>query len=110
MPNNNNNNNNNNNVNNHPFVGGIVLVRAQKAGVHCGRLESYGNFVHLAESRRVWSWSGAFSCSELAVAGPASGRIADSVPNLTIPIEDVGEIILMSQEAWSKISKMDSSE
>jgi len=99
-----------NNENNHPFIGGIVLVRAQKAGVHCGRLESYGDFVHLAESRRIWNWEGAFTCSELATAGPESGRIADNVPHLTIPVSDVGEVILMSPEAWAKISKMDSSE
>ena len=50
-----------------------VIVRAHTAGVHAGYLVSrVGDTVVLAESRRLWQWSGA-SLSQVANTGPASG-------------------------------------
>ena len=51
-----------------------VLVRTEKAGVHFGFLEyeearDGGYYVTLVNTRRVWSWSGANSLSDLALKG-----------------------------------------
>lgn len=47
-----------------------VLIRTTTAGVHFGTLISRNGLeVHLGESRRLWSWSGALSLSEIAANG-----------------------------------------
>lgn len=47
-----------------------VIVRTFSAGVHTGLLIARdGKEVELSESRRIWSWEGAMSLSEIAVSG-----------------------------------------
>ncbi len=47
-----------------------VLIRTSGAGVHYGILESrQGQETHLLNSRRIWSWNGALSLSEIATTG-----------------------------------------
>jgi hypothetical protein len=51
-------------------AGDYVLVRTFSAGVHVGVFMSRrGKEVWLTSARRVWSWAGANSCSELANNG-----------------------------------------
>ena len=67
---------------NHPATGKYVVVRAYAAGVHVGVLVSaQGGEVHLTDSRRIWSWAGALSCSEIAAAGISGGKVAVTLPN-----------------------------
>jgi hypothetical protein len=48
----------------------FVIIRTYSAGVHFGTLESRkGKEVVLSNSRRVWSWSGAASLSQMAMEG-----------------------------------------
>jgi hypothetical protein len=50
--------------------GTFVLVRTYSAGVHFGTLEEFeGQYVKLSNARRLWSWSGALSLSEVAMNG-----------------------------------------
>lgn len=62
--------------------GKYCIVRTRSAGVHAGTVVSRrGLEVTLKDSRRIWYWKGALSCSELSLRGPQSGsKLADSVP------------------------------
>lgn len=68
-----------------------VVVRTFSAGVHIGVLESrHGKEVVLSDARRLWSWQGAKTLSEVATAGVSAGsRISAAVPliELTEAIE-----------------------
>lgn len=92
----------------HPLLNQIVLIRAQKAGLHYGVLADYNSeYVYLTDSRRIWSWEGgALSCSELSQKAPDEAKIACVVPHLTIPIADIGEVLLMSPVAVTKLNSM----
>ena len=47
-----------------------VLIRTYSAGVHFGTLMGKeGQEVHLSNARRLWSWQGALSLSEIASKG-----------------------------------------
>ena len=51
-----------------------VLVRTEKAGAHLGYLSSIKAkdgvyYITLTNSRRIWSWSGANSLTDLALKG-----------------------------------------
>lgn len=51
-------------------TGTFVLIRTYSAGVHFGSLISRsGQEVHLSNARRLWSWTGALSLSEVASNG-----------------------------------------
>lgn len=65
----------------HPAVGKYCVVRTYSAGVHAGVLQSArGTEVTLTDSRRIWSWTGALSCSEIATTGISGGKVAVAVP------------------------------
>lgn len=67
------------------FVGRWVVVRSSASGVWWGRLLSAeGDTVLLAEARRCWHWTGADSCSGLALRGPTGDRIASPVPEQAV--------------------------
>ena len=82
----------------HPAVGKYCIVRTYSAGVHAGVLEkANGTEVTLTDSRRIWSWTGALSCSEIAVAGITGGKVSVAVP--TQYLTEAIEIIPASAEA-----------
>lgn len=66
-------------------IGHAVVVRSSQSGVWFGRLEQAEPdgpglvACRLTAGRRIWSWTGAGSCSGLAAQGPRSGRIASPV-------------------------------
>ncbi len=69
-----------------------VIVRTYSAGVHCGVLESRkGQEVRLSNTRRIWSWKGAKTLSELSLRGLdiSSSRVSEPVKSneLTQAIE-----------------------
>lgn len=86
-------------------IGCRVIVRARNAGVHYGTLVSAGDFITLHQSHRIWKWEGAFTLSEVSQKGITGGRVAMEVPQISIPIQDVGEVITLSKEADEIISK-----
>lgn len=66
--------------------GVYVVVRTYSAGVHVGTLASRdGREVTLAAARRIWSWRGANSLHEVAVAGVGDGsRVSEPVPSVLL--------------------------
>lgn len=75
------------------------IIRASDAGVHMGTVHSIkGTTVLLRSSRRIYSWSDAFTLSEVAVHGPGDGsRIARELS--WIAIRDACEVLPISDEA-----------
>ena len=83
-----------------PNIGKYVVVRTYAAGVHFGILASYDAHTRhavLAEARRLWSWSGAFTLSAVAKSGVSGGKLSAELP--TIEVARVEEIIPCSSEA-----------
>ena len=67
------------------MIGRFVIVRTYSAGVHIGTLQSInGTEVVLSQSRRIWSWSGAFTLSKVATEGIASGKLSCFVPEILL--------------------------
>lgn len=74
-----------------------VLIRTYSAGVHFGTLISRsGQEVHLKNARRLWSWSGALSLSEVANKGIDISKSKISVPVEEIILTQAIEIIPVS--------------
>ena len=64
-------------------IGKVVLVRSRGSGVWIGTLaarsaSAAGHSVSLTNARRIWSWTGAAECSQLAMTGPKGGKIGVS--------------------------------
>lgn len=86
----------------HETVGKYCLVRSYAAGVHVGVVESVtdslsGREVKLSDTRRIWSWSGALSCTEIATHGITGGKM--SVVSPVNFVNQAIEIIPVSKEA-----------
>lgn len=80
--------------------GDFVIVRAKDAGVHAGTFVTrYGREVTLTNARRIWSWEGAISLSELAVYGPAFPEKCEFAVPVDIEILDACEVIRCTPEA-----------
>lgn len=83
-----------------PISDKIVLVRTYSAGVHFGeQVVRNGKEIVLANARRLWSWQGACSLSQVAVDGVdvANSKISVSVPEITLT--EAIEIITMTAKA-----------
>lgn len=81
------------------MVGCYVVVRASAAGVHCGTLVCrMGQEVRLANARRIWSWTGAFTLNAVATDGVGEGSRL-GVPVELIDILDACEVIVCSTAA-----------
>ena len=63
-----------------------VVVRTYTAGVHCGELVSLkGKEVALSNTKRIWSWTGAWTLNEIASVGPGEGsKISCAAPSNTL--------------------------
>ena len=83
--------------------GPFVVIRTFSAGVHVGELvKRDGKEVELANSRRVWSWAGARTLSEMSQRGVAKGsKLSEVVPSITLT--EAIEIIPCSVEARSNL-------
>lgn len=80
------------------MIGKQVLIRAQAAGVHYGELvELNGQMAHLKNARRLWSWQGALSLSEIAMKGVTLGSSKISVPVDEIILTTAIEIIPLNK-------------
>ena len=90
----------------HPYTGKKVLVRTYASGVHIGTLKEYNQSrsIFLTDSQRIHQWSGAFTLSKVATVGITGGRI--SCINPEIYIEQVEEIMIISEKALDSIAKL----
>lgn len=80
--------------------GKFVLIRTINAGVHFGTLEEMdGQIVRLSRARRLWSWSGALSLSEVAMDGVNISSSKISVPVDEIVLTQAIEIIPVSEKS-----------
>lgn len=78
----------------------FVLIRTYASGVHFGILISRnGQEVHLKNARRLWSWSGALSLSEVAMKGVSLNSSKISVPVDEILLTQAMEIIPISKNS-----------
>lgn len=69
-------------------TGDKVLVRTHSAGVHFGTLEERnGQEVRLSKARRLWSWQGALSLSEVSTKGVdlKNSKISEEVEEIILP-------------------------
>lgn len=82
-----------------------VIIRADRAGVFYGELESRnGNEVTMKNVRRIYHWRGAATLSQLAVDGvkrPSECKFTVYVPSMTIL--GVIEIIPCTENAIKSI-------
>lgn len=77
-----------------------VLVRTNQAGVHFGTMEERnGQEIRLSSARRLWSWNGALSLSEVASKGVDIANSKISIPVEEIILPTAIEIILISEKS-----------
>ena len=82
------------------FIGKKVLIRTINAGVHYGTLvEKDGKEVLLSNAKRIWSWSGALSLSEIAMKGLDIDKSKISVPVDNIILTEAIEIIPINKKS-----------
>lgn len=81
-------------------IGDKILIRTYSAGVHFGTLaERNGQEVRLTKARRLWSWTGTLSLSEVAMIGPNVGGSKISEPVDEILILQAIEIISIAKKS-----------
>jgi hypothetical protein len=87
------------------MVGKYVVVRTYSAGVHIGVLAEHEKTeVVLKDARRIWSWAGANTLSEISLRGVGTGsRISDKVPE--IYLSEAIELIPCSAEARENLDQ-----
>jgi len=85
-----------------------MMIRTYSAGVFCGYIEKQeDSTITLTEARRIWSWEGAASLSQLAIEGtskPKECRFPCAVDRITL--FNVIEIIEMTDKAVESIKKV----
>jgi hypothetical protein len=88
------------------FIGCIVLVRDNRAGVHVGilrELDLINKVAILAEARKVWYWEGAASCHGIAAKGLChkGSKVAPPVP--LVASTDLVEVVLCTPEGAESV-------
>ncbi len=87
------------------------IIRCDRAGVFYAEIaERRGDEADLVKARRIWSWRGAASLSQVAMEGVGSGsNITMSVPEMTvlqvieiIPCSDKAVANLDGQKEWKQ--------
>ena len=85
-----------------------VVVRTYSAGVHIGYLKARsGKGVTLISSRRIWSWQGANTLTDIALIGttaPEKCKITARLP--IIYLTEAIEIIPTTKEAFDCLEKV----
>jgi len=81
------------------MIGKYCVIRTYSAGVHVGTVQSRnGREVVLTGARRIWSWRGRNTLSEIALRGVGDGsRVSEQVPEILLT--EAIEIIPCSPEA-----------
>jgi len=85
-----------------------VVIRTYSAGVHVGWLkERKGKEVTLVDSRRIWSWEGACSLSQIAIEGvKVPDKCKFSMEVNEILLTEAIEIIQTTEVARLNIQKV----
>jgi hypothetical protein len=88
----------------------MVIIRTRDAGVHFGKLTFIASAQHgtyrvvLADSRRIWQWSGANTLNEVALRGiSTSSKVSEPVKRNVIP--QAIEVIPCTPESEANLSK-----
>jgi hypothetical protein len=92
----------------HPSVGKYCVIRSYAAGVHVGTIAAVndsesGREVVLENTRRIWSWEGALSCTEISLTGITGGKISKSAERNYI--NQVIEILPTTKDAERCLTK-----
>jgi hypothetical protein len=77
-----------------------VIIRSYASGVHFGVLDIYDpitRHVLLKNCRRIWSWSGALTLTEVSISGIKSGKLSAFKDEMII--SQVEEIVPTSEES-----------
>lgn len=87
------------------MIGEFVIIRTKHAGVHCGTLRQINDTaVLLADARRIWRWSEAFTLNEMANRGCGeNSRISEPVPRILLT--EAIEVIPCSEFAAKNLSR-----
>ena len=81
-----------------------VIIRADRSGVFFGELSSRnGREVELKDVRRIWSWYGATTLSQLANSGLDQEKSRVCEPVKSILILDAIEVIPCTEKAIANI-------
>ena len=84
-----------------------VILRSNMSGVWLGKLaEQTSQSRVLTEARRLYSWDGALTCSELALSGPTGGRICGPVSRVEIDRAPGDEMIDATEAAVAAFAKL----
>lgn len=88
-------------MNNKYFEGKYFIVRCDRASVFAGEIvEQNGQEVVMKNARRIWSWSGAATLSQMAIDGVKyPDRCKFSMPVDEIVLLDAIEIIPCTEKA-----------
>lgn len=84
------------------------IIRTYSAGVHFGNIvRREGKEVELTNARRIWSWAGAASLSQLAVDGVSKpSECKFSVRLNSIILTEAIEVIQCSEKAAKNINEV----
>jgi hypothetical protein len=90
------------------LIGKYVIVRTYSAGVFAGYLVSKDNKeVELREARRLWSWAGAASLSQLAQDGTSAPELCKfPVAVDQVMLTEVIEIDSVTNQAKESIASV----
>lgn len=86
------------------LISKFVIIRTYSAGVHVGYLKEFdarNNCVRLADSRRIWSWEGAFTLSEIANNGIKGGKLSVFINDIVLT--GVCEILPTTEQVEKKL-------
>ncbi len=86
------------------MIGKFCLIRTYSAGVHVGTVvHMNGREVTLGDARRIWSWSGRNTLSEISLHGVGDGsRVSEPVPEILLT--EAIEVIPCSYTARENLS------
>lgn len=87
------------------MIGKFVIVRAYRAGVFAGTVESRnGNEIVLTNARRLWYWEGAASLSQMAMSGTTlPDRCKFPTPVDRVTLLDAFEVLDTTEAAQQSI-------
>lgn len=86
-------------------VGKHCIFRTYSAGVFFGILKSReGKEAVIQECRRIWSWTGAFTLSKIALDGVESAKLSVSEPEKLVT--EVIEVIPASEKCTAQLKGM----
>lgn len=82
------------------MIGSFVIARSRSAGVNTGYLmELSGTTCLLRESRKIWSWTDAFTLHEMSNHGCGNDSRISEAAELPVYLSEVIEILQCTPKA-----------